>query len=111
MRIQLWVALAAAVVALALPASASAVPPVTPPPGSVCTFERGITTCVQTIQLVREESVRFSDPNCPSGAAERRTVITTTITTTTVFRGTHIIGEPRTEETTTTTETVTCVDV
>jgi hypothetical protein len=109
MRMQLWVAVAASVVALGLPASASAVPPVEPPPGSVCTFERGITTCVQTLQLVREQTVRFSDPTCPSGIAERRTVITTTITVTTVFRGTRMQGEPQTEETTSTTETVSCV--
>jgi hypothetical protein len=53
--------------------------------------------------------VRFSDPTCPSGIAERRTVITTTITVTTVFRGTRMQGEPQTEETTSTTETVSCV--
>ena len=107
---QRWAAVAATVAALVVPASASAVPPVPAPPGSVCTFDSGITTCVQTLQLVREESVRFSDPSCPSGAAERRTVITTTIATTTVFRGTRMFGAPQTEETTSTTETVTCVD-
>jgi hypothetical protein len=54
--------------------------------------------------------VRFSDPSCPSGIAERRTVTTTTITTTTVFRGTHIVGEPQTSESTSTEEFVSCVD-
>jgi hypothetical protein len=109
MRMQPWATVAATVAALGVPASASAVPPVPAPPGSVCTFEAGVTTCVQSLQLVREESVRFSDPNCPSGVAERLTVITTTITTTTVFRGTRMVGEPQTDETTSTTETVTCV--
>jgi hypothetical protein len=110
MRMQPWAAIAATVVALGVPASASAVPPAPAPPGSVCTFERGVTTCVQAIQLVSEQPVRFSDPSCPSGIAERRTVTTTTITTTTVFRGTRIVGEPRTEETTSITETVSCVE-
>jgi hypothetical protein len=110
MKVQLWGAVAATVVGLAIPAYASADPPVPAPPGSDCTFESGTTTCVQTFALVREESVTFSDPSCPSGAAERRTVITTTTTTTTVFRGTKMLGEPQTETVTTTEETVTCVD-
>jgi hypothetical protein len=110
MRLQPWAAAAAAALALTMPASASAVPPVSPPGGSVCTFDSGITTCVQTFRLVSEQSVRFSDPSCPSGIAERRTVTTTTITTTTVFRGTHIVGEPQTSESTSTEEFVSCVD-
>jgi hypothetical protein len=110
MRLQPWAVCAATALALAMPASASAVPPVSPPEGSVCTFEGGITTCVQTLRLVSEQSVRFSDPSCPSGVAERRTVTTTTITNTTVFRGTRMVGEPQTSETTSTEEFVSCVD-
>jgi hypothetical protein len=110
MRKSLFAAVAAAAVAAALPASASADPPITPPEGSTCTFEAGLTTCVQSIGFGSVVVQQIDDPSCPSGIAERRTTTTSITTTTTVFRGTHQMGEPRTETTSNTTVTTTCVE-
>ena len=100
---------AAAVAAVGLPASASAQPPITPPEGSTCTFARGLTTCIAQIGVGSVLVVRFDDPSCPSGMAERRTTTSSITTTTTVFRGVHQLGEPRTETVTNSSTTVSCV--
>jgi len=100
---------AAAVASVGLPASASAAPPVVPPPGATCTFQHGLTTCVQSRGFATVGIVNIDDPSCPSGEAEQQTETTTIETTTTVFRGTHQLGEPRTDTTTNTTVTTNCV--
>ena len=102
---------AVAVAALGLPASAAAEPPITPPEGSTCTFDSGITTCVQRIGFGTVGVVMIEDRSCPSGFAERRTETTSITTTTMVFRGTHQRGEPTTETTTSRTETTSCVNL
>jgi hypothetical protein len=101
---------AAAVAALGLPASAAAEPPITPPEGSTCTFDSGITTCVVRIGFGTVGVVTMKDRSCPSGFAEEQTTTTSIITTTTVFRGVHQRGEPTTETTTSRTVTRSCVD-
>jgi hypothetical protein len=100
---------AGAVVSVGLPASASAAPPVIPPEGATCTFQHGLTTCVQSSGFGTVGIVNIDDPNCPSGEAEQRTETTTIETTTTVFRGTHQRGEPQTDTTTSTTVTTNCL--
>ena len=109
MKMPLAATIAATVAAVALPASASADPPITPPEGSTCTFERGITTCVQAIGIGAGTIEEIDDPSCPSGRAVRRTERFSITTTTTVFRGTHQQGDPTTETHTTTTTTTTCI--
>jgi hypothetical protein len=89
--------------------SASAEPPVDEPPGSTCTFEKGITTCVQAFGIGSVLVEEIDDPSCPSGRDERQTRTTTIVRTITVFRGTHQLGEPRTETDTSTTVTTTCL--
>jgi hypothetical protein len=100
---------AAAVASVGLPASASAAPPVIPPEGATCTFQHGLTTCVQSSGFATVGIVNIDDPTCPSGQAEQRTETTTIETTTTVFRGTHQLGEPQVDTTTTRTVTTNCV--
>jgi hypothetical protein len=89
----------AAAVAIVLPASASATPPVPVPPGSECTFDSGVTTCVKTTESTQEWTSRVEDENCPSGIAESRRFETTTDRTTYVFHGMDPVGEPQTETT------------
>jgi hypothetical protein len=103
------VAAIAATVAAALPASASADPPITPPEGASCTFERGITTCVQRTGIGFGTVETIDDPSCPSGQAQRFTETFIITTTTTVFRGTQQQGEPQTETQRTTTVRTTCI--
>jgi hypothetical protein len=91
----------AAVAAIGLPASATAKPPITPPEGSTCTFAKGLTTCVQTTGTVSTAIELIPDDTCPTGFRLRITRSSETTTTTTVFRGTHQLGEPTTETTTT----------
>ena len=89
----------AAVVAVGMPASASAEPPVPAPPGSACTFDSGVTTCVKTTESTQVSTSRVEDPDCPSGVAESRREETTTVRTTTVFHGMEQLGDPQTETT------------
>jgi len=63
--------LPAAAAAIALPASSSAAPPVPAAPGSECTFDSGITTCVQMTESRQEETDRFEDPDYPHASARR----------------------------------------
>jgi hypothetical protein len=100
---------AVAVASVGLPASASAAPPVIPPDGATCTFHHGLTTCVQSSGFATVGIVNIDDPNCPSGKAEQQTETTTIETTTTVFRGTHQLGEPKTDTTSSTTVTTNCL--
>jgi hypothetical protein len=109
MKLPLAAAIVATAAAVGLPAPASADPPVDAPPGSTCTFARGITTCVEEFVVVGQVVERFSDPSCPSGLAERVTTTQTFVTTTTIFRGKHQLGEPETDSETTTSVTETCV--
>jgi hypothetical protein len=78
--------------------------------GSTCSFEEGLTTCVVSFGQGTVLVQRIDDPSCPSGIAERQTTTVSITTTTTVFRGIHQLGEPRTETTSNTTVTTTCVD-
>jgi hypothetical protein len=80
-----------------------------PAGGATCTFEHGLTTCVQSSGFATVGIVNIDDPTCQSGQAEQRTETTTIETTTTVFRGTHQLGEPQTDTTTSTTVTTNCV--
>ncbi len=100
---------AAAVASVGLAASASAAPPVIPPDGATCTFHHGLTTCVQSSGFATVGIVNIDDPNCASGKAEQQTETTTIETTTTVFRGTHQLGEPQTDTTSSTTVTTNCL--
>lgn len=109
MKMPLAAVVAAVAVAVGLPASASAKPPVDAPPDSTCTFARGLTTCVKAVGFGTVAVVVVDDPNCPSGSAEHRTETTTIERTITVFRGMHQLGEPRTETETTRTETQVCI--
>ena len=110
MKRALWATVAAAAVApVGLPASASAEPPITPPEGSTCTFHSVLTTCVRSIGFGTVAVGIIDDRSCLSGKAEQQTETTTTETTTTVFRGTHQLGEPHTDITTSTTVTTNCV--
>ena len=110
MKLTLAAVMAAAAVAVGLPASASAQPPVDAPPGSTCTFAKGITTCVETLSVLIGRGVGvIDDPDCPSGRAQLVTETTTIERRITVFRGTHQQGDPRTETETSTTETTTCL--
>jgi hypothetical protein len=109
MKMSLAAAIAVTVAAVGLPATASADPPVPAPPGSTCTFAGGLTTCVEQFGVVGVVVERINDPSCPSGLAERVTTTQTLVTTTTVFRGTHQLGEPRTESESTTSVTTNCV--
>ena len=90
---------AAAVVAIGLPAAATAKPPITTPEGSTCTFERGLTTCVQSIGFATVAVLQIPDSTCPTGIRLRITESSEITTTTWVFRGMHQLGEPRTETT------------
>jgi len=110
MKMSLAAAIAAIVAAVGLPASATADPPVDAPPGSTCTFAQGITTCIEQVGFGSIGIQQFSDPSCPSGLAQRETRTQTIVTTTTAFRGTHQLGEPRTESETTTSVTTSCVE-
>jgi hypothetical protein len=104
---------AAAVAAVGFPASASAKPPITPPPGSTCTFDSGRTTCVERVSAFQEFLIDFGvpDSSCPSGLATQVTETRGFNTRTTVFRGTHQLGEPQTgREITSMTVTTTCQD-
>jgi hypothetical protein len=89
----------AVVVSVGLSASASASPPVPAPPGSECTFDSGVTTCVMTTEFRQVHANIVEDPACPSGWAESRSGQTTKVRTTTVFRGMQQLGEPQTETT------------
>jgi hypothetical protein len=110
MKMTLAAVIAAAAVAVGLPASASAKPPVDAPPDSTCTFAKGITTCVEFLGGVGFILIEpISDPSCPSGMAQRQTETRVTENRITVFRGTHQQGEPRTETETTTTVRTVCV--
>jgi hypothetical protein len=110
MRMTLAAVIAAAAVAVGLPASASADPPVDAPPDSTCTFARGITTCVEFLGGTGSVLIeRVEDLSCPSGIRENRTETTSIDRRITVFRGTHQLGEPRTETETTIRMTTDCV--
>jgi hypothetical protein len=102
-------AVIAATAAVGLPASASGKPPIDAPPGSTCTFARGVTTCVKAFGFGTEGVVEVDHPNCPSGRAEHQTETITIERTITVFRGTHQLGDPRAETETTRTETQVCI--
>jgi hypothetical protein len=109
MKMPLAATIAATVAAAGLPASASADPPITPPEGTTCTFDSGITTCVRGFGIGTALVEEIDDPSCPSGRAQRVTETFRTTTTTFVFRGTHQQGDPRTETHTSTSVTVTCL--
>jgi hypothetical protein len=64
---------------------------------------------VQSSGFGTVSAVNIDDPNCPSGKAEQQTETTTIETTTTVFRGTHQLGEPKTDTTSSTTVTTNCL--
>jgi hypothetical protein len=102
---------AAAVTAIALPASVTAKPPITPPEGSTCTFAKGHTTCIRSIGTAFAfETEPFPFAGCASGWAAQRTEGSETTTTTWVFRGMHQLGEPTSVTTTTgPTTTTRCV--
>jgi hypothetical protein len=108
MKLQFGAAIVAAAL-LGLPAAASADPPITPPGASTCTFQAGLTTCVERIGFASVQIVQVSDPSCPSGMAERRTSRSSTLTTTTIFRGMRKLSETQTEETSGPTVTTTCI--
>ena len=81
----------------------------TPPDGSTCTFDHGMTTCVQTLGFATISIEPIDDPSCPSGQAERVTETTGTETTTWVFRGPHQLGDPQTQRTSSTSVSTHCV--
>jgi hypothetical protein len=112
MKLPLAAAIAATAVAAGLPASASADPPITPPEGSTCTFEKGITTCVEPLfgfGSVLVEEIDVDPAICPSGRAEHRITTRTIVKRVTVFRGMHQQGDPREESETSRSETTTCL--
>jgi hypothetical protein len=112
MKMPLAAVIAAVAAAVGLPASASAEPPVDAPPGSTCTFAKGITTCVQASGFgsIFIEEIEVEPEICPSGRAVRQTRTSTIVRTITVFRGPHQLGEPRTEtETSPPTVTTNCI--